>query len=64
MKQRGLNNVRGGDLCHTEEYIQRFGWIIDKEAWQMLISSILLIILLAAFWVDKYVYVFLPGGIR
>lgn len=27
MKERGLNNVRGGDLRDTELYVNRFGWI-------------------------------------
>ena len=64
MRQRGLNNVRGGDLCDVDEYIQRFGWIIDKSSWKMLTYSIYLIVMLVAFWVDKYAFPFLPGGVN
>lgn len=35
MKQRGINNVRGGDLKSTEEYIARFGYIWPKDIWNM-----------------------------
>ena len=33
MKQYGLNNVRGGDLTSTEDYVQRFGYIRFKQDW-------------------------------
>lgn len=36
IKQRGLNNVRGGDLTSTDDYILRFGWIYVKSDWQIL----------------------------
>lgn len=64
MKERGVNNVRGGDLRDTEEYIIRFGYIFDKEKWKDLIFLALLLILFAAFYIDKYFVVFIPGGVR
>ena len=36
MKERGLNNVRGGDLRDNDEYVKRFGWIYIKSDWQKL----------------------------
>lgn len=54
MKERGLNNVRGGDLRDVSEYVQRFGWILDKERWHTVVCIVLL--LLVIFWLvlDKY----------
>jgi predicted GIY-YIG superfamily endonuclease len=34
MKKYGINNVRGGDLRDTEEYVQRFGWLYSKGGWE------------------------------
>lgn len=39
MKQRGINNVRGGDLTSTEDYILRFGWIYIKSDWQIFTTA-------------------------
>lgn len=49
MQERGLNNVRGGDLRDTEEYIKRFGWIWPKDGWLGVISILSLIIATAYF---------------
>lgn len=54
MKQRGLNNVRGGDLRDVEPYIKRFGYICDKEHWDMLMYLIISIMLILYLVVDKY----------
>lgn len=64
MKERGVNNVRGGDLRDTEEYIIRFGYIWNKETWKDLIFLTLLFVLFVAFYIDKYFIVFIPGGVR
>lgn len=45
MKERGLNNVRGGDLRDVDEYVKMFGWIYLKDSILMLVGGILLIIL-------------------
>ncbi len=64
MRQYGINNVRGGDVKDTDDYIQRFGYLFIKEDWQGIVYVILILVLLAAFYVDKYVVTFIPGGIR
>lgn len=64
MKQRGINNVRGGDLTDTADYIVRFGTIYDKESWEDLVYITLMFIALILLLADKYVVAFIPGGIR
>lgn len=54
MKERGLNNVRGGDFTSTEEYVMRFGHIFNKDGWTELTMVTCLILVLAYFMVDKY----------
>lgn len=54
MKQRGINNVRGGDLTDVEPYIERFGYICDKGSWDTLIYIILSMMFIAYLLVDKY----------
>ncbi len=54
MKQRGLNNVRGGDLTDVDDYIKRFGYIRDKDGWRLAMYIIFLLLLLTYFVVDKY----------
>lgn len=64
MKKQGVNNVRGGDLTHTNDYVVRFGYIFDKENWEDMFYITLMFIILAVFIVDKYIYPILPGGVR
>lgn len=54
MKQRGLNNVRGGDLTSVDEYTRRFGYIWDKDGWQLIAYIVFLLLLLGYFVIDKY----------
>ena len=54
MKQRGLNNVRGGDLTSVDEYVKRFGYIWDKDGWQLIAYIVFLLLLLSYFVIDKY----------
>lgn len=54
MKQRGLNNVRGGDLTSTEEYTQRFGYIWDKGGWEIITVTVFLLVVIAYLLVDRY----------
>lgn len=54
MRERGLNNVRGGDLTSTDEYIVRFGYIFDKDGWAELMMVVCLLLILAYFVADKY----------
>lgn len=64
IKKVGINNVRGGDLRDTEDYTQRFGWIMNKEDWKGLVYICCMLILISAFYVDKFLFVFIPGGLR
>lgn len=54
IKERGLNNVRGGDLTSVDEYIQRFGYVFDKDSWTELTMMVCLMTLLIYFMVDKF----------
>lgn len=54
MKQRGLNNVRGGDLTSVSEYIKRFGYIWDRDGWKLIVYTIFLLLALMYCVVDKY----------
>ena len=54
MKERGLNNVRGGDLSSDEDYVRRFGYLWDKYDWQVLTFVILSLIVNIYLLVDKY----------
>lgn len=54
MKQRGLNNVRGGDLTSVEPYIVHFGIIYDKEPWDILIFILVTYVSIAYLLIDKY----------
>ena len=56
MKERGINDVRGGDLTSTEEYVVRFGYIFDKEGWTELMMVTCLFLLLIYFMIDKYLF--------
>lgn len=64
MKERGINNVRGGDLRDTAEYVLRFGYIFDKEGWKDVVYASILLLVLIAFYIDKYIVTFIPGGVR
>ena len=64
MRERGLNNVRGGDLRDAKDYIMRFGRIYDMEGWEEAIYILTMLIIFLAFIVDKYLFVFIPGGVR
>lgn len=54
MKERGLNNVRGGDLRDTGDYTVRFGYTWDKFDWEAITIIILQSLILAYLLIDKY----------
>lgn len=54
MKERGINNVRGGDLRATEEYTKRFGYIWDKFSWEAITIVTLQALIIVYFLIDKY----------
>jgi predicted GIY-YIG superfamily endonuclease len=56
MKQRGLNNVRGGDLTSVEEYTKRFGYVWDKDGWYALTVVVFLLLVIIYLMLDKYFF--------
>ena len=54
MKQRGINNVRGGDLTSVDPYIKRFGYVWDKELWKMMVGVIYMMLVIIYLMLDKY----------
>ncbi len=34
MREKGVNNVRGGDLTDRSDYIVRFGYVWDRFGWE------------------------------
>ncbi len=56
MKQRGLNNVRGGDLTSVEAYTKRFGYIWDNEGWYILTVIVFLMLVILYLLIDKYFF--------
>lgn len=56
MKERGLNNVRGGDLTDVEEYIVRFGYIRDKFSWEAAMFILFQMLVIVYLLIDKYFF--------
>lgn len=54
MKERGLNNVRGGDLTNIDDYIKRFGWIYLKDGWQLITLIVFLLLVILVLLIDKF----------
>lgn len=53
MKQRGLNNVRGGDLTSVEKYVKRFGYVWNEDVWYPMTVVVLLMLIIIYLLVDK-----------
>lgn len=53
MKERGINNVRGGDLRQTDDYIKRFGYIWDKFGWETIVVLLMSLLVIACLLIDK-----------
>ena len=60
MKERGLNNVRGGDLRDLEEYVQRFGYFRNKDSWKSIVYEVLMLLLIVIYSIDIFIYQFIP----
>jgi len=54
MKERGINNIRGGDLRQNDNYIQRFGYIWDKFGWETLLVLVMAMLIIVYLLIDKY----------
>lgn len=55
MKERGINNVRGGDLTSTEDYIIRFGYFFLKEDWTEFMFEIGMLLVVIYLLLEKYI---------
>jgi predicted GIY-YIG superfamily endonuclease len=54
MKERGINNVRGGDLTQVDDYVGRFGYIWDKFGWEAITVIVLEMLVIIYLCIDKY----------
>ena len=54
MREKGVNNVRGGSLIQTSDYTIRFGYLWDKLGWEALIVIVLLMLSNVVLLLDKY----------
>lgn len=54
MKERGLNNVRGGDLTSTDEYTKRFGYLWQKELWYPMTVVVFMMLVIIYLLIDKF----------
>lgn len=54
MKERGINNVRGGDLRSGEDYVKRFGWFYLKDQWELGTVAILSFLVNVYLLIDKF----------
>ncbi len=54
MRKKGVNNVRGGTLTQTSDFIVRFGYIWDGLNWEMLTVIILQLLVIFYLVIDKY----------
>ncbi len=64
MEKYGDNNVRGGDLTDLEDYKRHFGRFWHQDNWELVLYIIFMLLVLAVFFIDKYIVPFIPGGIR
>ena len=54
MKERGINNVRGGDLTQVGDYIYRFGYVWDRFGWEAITIITLEMLVIIYLVIDKY----------
>jgi len=46
MKKYGVNNARGGDLREVDDLTIRFGWLINRENWEVITVIIFLLLVI------------------
>ncbi len=64
MEEYGDNNVRGGDLTDEKDYVRRFGYFFDKEGWKDVMNIVIILLVLGALMIDKFIISFIPGGVQ
>lgn len=55
MNEYGFNNVRGGDLSFSGNFVKRFGWYIDENSWETITGIVLLLAIIAYLAIELYV---------
>jgi predicted GIY-YIG superfamily endonuclease len=55
MKEKGINNVRGGTLRDVDDYEKRFGKLYLKEDWQVITVIGLLLLVILFLLLDRYI---------
>lgn len=64
MEEYGDDNVRGGDLTDVDKYVRRFGYFWPKESWKGIVMVAILTLSFCLLYIDKFVFSFIPGGVR
>lgn len=54
MKQKGYNNVRGGDLTDIDDYVKRFGYYLLKDGWEVVTLVILFLLIIGLLVIKLY----------
>ncbi len=54
IKLKGLNNVRGGELTDDSDYVNRFGFLFDKEGWGVITVIILMMLAIGTLTTQLY----------
>lgn len=54
MKEKGINNVRGGVLKDVDDYQKRFGRIFLRKDWEVITTIVLLLAVIAYLIMDRY----------
>lgn len=54
IKEKGINNVRGGDILYKDPLVIRLGYIWDKLGWESALFIIAQALFIAYLLIDKY----------
>lgn len=54
MKEKGVNNVRGGSLTDKSDYVIRFGYIWDKFGWEAITVVVFELLVIAYLMLDRF----------
>lgn len=54
MKEKGINNVRGGDITTTNDLIARFGYYFDRDGWTTITGVVFMLIVIIILGVENY----------
>lgn len=54
MREKGVNNVRGGSITETSDVIIRFGYIWDRFGWEAMTVIVFELLVIAYLLIDKY----------